>query len=596
MARGHLRSWFWGVYTRSALRGGLRATGRQGAMKLRAILLLSALGALASAEQVVLNSNIKDKEDSPYTVFPPIKRVAVVGAGPSGLQVAAELKEHGFNVTIFDRAPGPGGNWRFTDEIPVRESYPDAPLDLAPAIPSTLPHTEIYTDGQDGLTVDQRWRAHWVPRPVWKNLHTNSPISITDLPGVPYPAGSPWSPSQDTVTKHVRGYAAIHGLASDDDEGVVAYNTRVERLRKDEEAGKWTLTLKKVRKLTETNRLEATWYEQEFDAVVVALGLDAELPHVPEIEGIEGWSKVKDEKSATGWGIYHSRGYRRPEHYANKTVLIVGASVSGSEIARDVAPFVRKLYVSRKDYVWEKLHPFQRRSFKRLPESAEVVPEIKSFGPLEEDVQGIQSGKITFINGSVIEGVDEVILATGYARVNRLLAQVSQDTRTEQRQRPKRNTHWTGHYIPDPTLAFTNTRPWTTLRYQALGLAKIWEGTARLPNEAELWRQYNETRWNYFWSFWGTERSEALVRQWVTYLNNESLELGGRLVDTFPSERREEFAYYMTLDVQESYITLENFTRFEDVPASEWGKDEKSTNLVDKGRELDYDFGEYGLW
>ena len=89
-------------------------------MKIRALLSLTVLGGLASAEQIVLSS----KEDSPYTVFPPIKRVAVIGAGPSGLQVAAELKDHGFNITIFDRAPGPGGNWRFTDEIPVRESYP----------------------------------------------------------------------------------------------------------------------------------------------------------------------------------------------------------------------------------------------------------------------------------------------------------------------------------------------------------------------------------------------------------------------------------------------------------------------------------------
>ena len=60
-----------------------------------------------------------------------------------------------------------------------------------------------------------------------------------------------------------------------------------------------------------------------------------------------------------------------------------------------------------------------------------------------------------------------------------------------------------------------------------------------------------------------------------------------------PYRRREEFAYYMTLDVQEPYISLENFTRFEDVPASQWGKNENSVNLVD---EEEYAFTEYGLW
>ena len=98
-------------------------------------------------------------------------------------------------------------------------------------------------------------------------------------------------------------------------------------------------------------------------------------------------------------------------------------------------------------------------------------------------------------------------------------------------------------------------RPWTTTRYQALGLAKIWEGTAHLPNEAELWRQYNTTRYRYFGCLWGTEHSEgelgalyhddpvlkgkcclAFLRQWVTWLNNDSLENGGALVDNFPIE------------------------------------------------------------
>lgn len=66
--------------------------------------------------------------------------------------------------------------------------------------------------------------------------------------------------------------------------------------------------------------------------------------------------------------------------------------------------------------------------------------------------------------------------------------------------------------------------------------------------------------------------------------------------DSTENRRREEFAYYMTLDVQEPYLTLENFTSFDNVPASEWGKD----LLWEKG-ELDDDLWdssamEYGLW
>lgn len=58
-------------------------------------------------------------------------------------------------------------------------------------------------------------------------------------------------------------------------------------------------------------------------------------------------------------------------------------------------------------YDWNTLHPFQRRSFRRFPQNAELIPEIKSFGPLETYDQGIKDGKIELINGTVLEGIDE---------------------------------------------------------------------------------------------------------------------------------------------------------------------------------------------
>jgi cation diffusion facilitator CzcD-associated flavoprotein CzcO len=63
--------------------------------------------------------------ESQWTEFHhPIKSVAVIGAGPAGLQAAAKLVEHNFTVRLFDRSPGPGGNWFYTDETPIREPYP----------------------------------------------------------------------------------------------------------------------------------------------------------------------------------------------------------------------------------------------------------------------------------------------------------------------------------------------------------------------------------------------------------------------------------------------------------------------------------------
>ena len=75
--------------------------------------------------QTVLQPDNIYKHSSQWTTFNhTIKRVAVIGAGPSGLQIAASLVKHNFTVRVLDRAPGPGGNWFYTDEVPVRESYP----------------------------------------------------------------------------------------------------------------------------------------------------------------------------------------------------------------------------------------------------------------------------------------------------------------------------------------------------------------------------------------------------------------------------------------------------------------------------------------
>jgi cation diffusion facilitator CzcD-associated flavoprotein CzcO len=39
------------------------------------------------------------------------RRVAVIGAGVSGVTTAAHLKAEGLDVTVFERAPVAGGVW-----------------------------------------------------------------------------------------------------------------------------------------------------------------------------------------------------------------------------------------------------------------------------------------------------------------------------------------------------------------------------------------------------------------------------------------------------------------------------------------------------
>ncbi|KAF5364604.1 hypothetical protein D9758_005614 [Tetrapyrgos nigripes] len=553
------------------------------------VLPLTVLAALAPgifSQQIVLDDTLPRPYPQPtenkWTVFnSTIKRVAVIGAGPAGLLAATELVAHNFTVRLFEKAPGPGGNWLYSEQIPVRESYPDEPLDKKPELPDTLPATRYYEEGEEGLTLDERWREHWQPRPIWNSLHTNSPSVITELTEVPYPPDHSWLIDAHTIGAHVRAYATINHLNANDESPVHAYSTRVEKIYKAPKSSVWQLTLRRLKYLEESKRIKATWWTEDFDAVVVGAG-PYDTPHVPDIEGIVQWGKAKAQNPA-GHCMYHSRVYRNPERYSGKTVLIVGVATSGSEIARDIGPFTKKLYASHRKIDWENLHPLQRRSFMRFPKETEFIPEISSFQPLPSLEYGIQKGQIVLINGTVLSGIDEIILATGYKRSYPFLLPVLEPEDKAELVKPPRdvftgakwkNIHWTGHYIPDPTLAFTTVRPWTVGRYQSYGFAKVWEGTARLPNEAELWRQYNSSRWNNFRGLFGTGPSEALLRQYVTWLNSESLEHGGRLVAPYPVEKREMFVYFANIGWAKDFISKENFTRFENLPASEWSKDE----------------------
>ena len=65
----------------------------------------------------------------------------------------------------------------------------DEPLDKLSWVPETLPTHIVYKEGDEGLTLSERWREHWLPRPVWDSLHTNSPAVITELKDVPYLPG-----------------------------------------------------------------------------------------------------------------------------------------------------------------------------------------------------------------------------------------------------------------------------------------------------------------------------------------------------------------------------------------------------------------------
>jgi hypothetical protein len=92
--------------------------------------LASTTHVLAINQQIPFSVHHTSEDPSDWTELPDIKRVAVIGAGPSGLVSASTLIEHGFEVRLFDRQPGPGGNWLYSPVTALPAPFPFVTFDI----------------------------------------------------------------------------------------------------------------------------------------------------------------------------------------------------------------------------------------------------------------------------------------------------------------------------------------------------------------------------------------------------------------------------------------------------------------------------------
>ncbi|KAJ7791315.1 hypothetical protein B0H14DRAFT_2935764 [Mycena olivaceomarginata] len=84
-------------------------------------------------------------------------------------------------------------------------------------------------------------------------------------------------------------------------------------------------------------------------------------------------------------------------------------------------------------------------------------------------------------------------------------------------------------------------------RYQYYRLAKVWEGTARLPSPEEI--EDPDTRPEVW-------LGEELFRRYITWLNEASLEHGGHLVQPPPIEKIELLKYFSVVHFLSATVGL----------------------------------------
>ncbi|KAK7420961.1 hypothetical protein QQX98_002526 [Neonectria punicea] len=252
-------------------------------------------------------------------------------------------------------------------------------------------------------------------------------------------------------------------LKRDGNDGLVEFNTTVELAEKT--GDEWVLTLRK----TTSGDSEDHWWQERFDAVVVATG-HYYLPHVPDIPGL-----VQYEQRYPG-RIKHTKHYQTAEEFKDKQVLVVGGSVSAFDALHDIRlvskhPIISSLQNPEPTFGWA---PFTHPDIDNRP-------PISAFDP--------QTGRITFTDNTFISDVDVVLFATGYDFSFPFLPNVKAV-----------NQRVPGLYqhvfkTSDPSLAFTGMVTggfgMRIFEWQAVAAARVLAGHATLPprKDMEDWEQ-----------------------------------------------------------------------------------------------------------
>lgn len=357
-------------------------------------------------------------------------RVCVIGAGAAGLSAARHLvhrrrrpeTETGgdatsvFETTVYEQSGSVGGTWVYDDAV----------------------GDEIHSS-------------------MYKSLKTNLPKEVMAFPDFPFGPSHPNSFLHHTeVSDYLQKYARHFGL-----DDYIRLNTAVRSVkakgRHDDKVTTWEV---KVEDLT-TGKTE----EHVYDSVVVCNGHYAK-PVYPD---------VKNMRSLFKGGQTHSHSYRAPEPFHDKTVVVLGAAASGTDIGLEIASVAKKVYLSHNG----------PRFQAPLPANMEQVSGI---------AECVSGDSFTLRDGATVSGVDVVLFCTGYEYVFPFLDHSSCGVEVSTYHVGPLYKHMIS--IEEPSLCFvgipTKICPFPQFHLQSVLLAKHLSGEIRLPEKAEMMTSLEE--------------------------------------------------------------------------------------------------------
>ncbi|XP_058805191.1 uncharacterized protein LOC131672163 [Phymastichus coffea] len=254
------------------------------------------------------------------------KRICVIGAGRSGLSALRVVSESidKFEPIAIERNSDVGGLWIYRDD-PEKDEH--------------------------GIEA---------PSGIYKNLRTITPIASMIYPDYPtFLSGEIHEfVSHQTFLEYMRNFTSHFQLRQ-----YIQFNTLVTKVKPAHNGcrrGKISWLLKKL-------NLNMNVSEEIIcDGVIVCSGLYSK-PYMPEIPGLT--------KTFPGQ-ILHSRNYRVPQPFTNKTVVILGGAASALGIAADLSKYATTIYLSSRKSIdqMDMLHAVECNW--SLLEKWKIVPQV----------------------------------------------------------------------------------------------------------------------------------------------------------------------------------------------------------------------------
>ncbi|KAM4081618.1 hypothetical protein ACJW30_11G105800 [Castanea mollissima] len=223
-------------------------------------------------------------------------KVAVIGAGVSGLHTARELKTQGHAVTIFEKTKKLGGTWAYDPRV-----EPD-PLGLDPG--REIVHSSLY-----------------------QSLRVNLPRRLMGFLDYPFTERKDPRefPGHEEMLLYLEDFAKDFGLVE-----LVRFEHEVVRVeRVDEVSHEWVVESRTRRSESKEEEVE----EEVFEAVVVCNGHHTE-PRIAHFPGMDSWPGVQ----------IHSHNYRTPEPFQNLIVVVIGNGSSAVDILTEISSVAKEVH------------------------------------------------------------------------------------------------------------------------------------------------------------------------------------------------------------------------------------------------------------